>query len=163
MNNIESAAAALAARDNEMQDVFLALYGEQDDNEAYKAVLALAVNCATRIFNILRTMRKPGEGTTHRAIMDLMVGLNGNPFWSKHGAGLMPLLHTAGQAQSDYAILRAEKAAAPTITANDAILNESQLVSLEVFVMFAYLLGGHEFMTLRSLEIKRRLAPYFMD
>ena len=91
--------------------------------------------------------------------MDLMVHLNGNPFWAKHGPVLMPLLHSAMAAQADYATLLLEKGDNPNITKDDEVRAECKLVGLELFVMIAFLLSGPELSTFVSLSLKRQLAP----
>lgn len=161
-DNIAAAASKTTARNEELQQIFMDVYALEDANEKYKALQIVAVDCAQRLFNVLLSLRKPDYGLHHRAVLDLAVGLNGNAFWQQHGMVLMPLLHTAIQAQTDYISLAVEKQSNPTTTAHDKLYAESELVGLELFAMIAFLLGGSDLMAIRSLQIKRRLSPYLM-
>jgi hypothetical protein len=145
--------------DEEIRAILFDVYGH-GDNADYNSVVVVAIDCALRLYNVLMNIRRPGEGRNHRATMDLAVGLNGNLFWNKHGAVLMPIFHLALQAQADYAMLSVEKDAEPNITVFDGIRAESKLIGLEIFTMIAFLLGGHELLALKSVEIKKKLAPY---
>lgn len=119
----------------------------------------MAVDCGTRLFNILFAARNPTEGANYSAMMDLIVNLNSNAFWMKNGAVLMPILHCAMAAQSDYAVLLAEKSETPTITRDDEVRAQCKLAGLELFVMIAFLVSGQTLMATSALQLKRRLAP----
>lgn len=162
MNKVTEAASKLSARDDKLtsifNDVFLA---KTDTNPDYQATAGLAVDCALRLANVVLSARK-NEGVL-RGYMDLIVGLNGNPFWGKFSPILIHPLHSAMQAQADYALLRLEKSGDPNSTHSDELISEAKLAGLEIFTMILYCLGGHEMMALKSIELKKRLAAYFME
>jgi hypothetical protein len=163
-----------ANRENEIKIALLKLYDvtmepfpepksriELDAAER-NAVGILAVECAVKLFNALISVRKPNEGLGHKALMDFAVGLNDNLFWMKHAGRLMPLVHMALSAQTDFAILQYEKDKEPNIAAYDRIMYESELMGLEILVMIHYLLNGPDKTATKSLEIKRRMFQYLV-
>ena len=158
-NSMQIRLNAMVEEDQTIGKALMELYGH-GTNSDYNSVVEVAVDCALRLYNILMNVRKPGTGRNHRATMDLVVGLNGNIFWSKHGASLMPILHMTLQAQADYAMLSTEKDAEPNITVYDGIRAESKLIGVELFTTIAFCLGGHELLAVKSLDIKKKLAPY---
>jgi len=159
MNNLETIITGIVEEDQAIGKILLEVYGH-GTNAAYDSTVEVAVDCALRLYNVLMNVRKPGAGRTHRATMDLAVGLNGNPFWTKYGSALLPILHIALQAQADYAILSVEKDESPNITVYDGIRTESKLIGIELFTMIAFCLGGHELLAIKSLELKKKLSPY---
>jgi hypothetical protein len=163
MNNIENAVSRNTDREENVRAALLELYDSESQNKDYAAMAISAADVGVRLFNIIYAARNPNSGGTLKALLDLTVGLSGNLFWTKYGAGLMPLLHTSLQAQSDYAILALEKANNPTLTAHDDVRAESRLVALEMFVSIAYVLGGMEYMAIKSLEIKKRMAAFLTE
>lgn len=157
--DINTKLEGMLAEDEALRLILLDVYGH-GKNADYNSVVEVAIDCALRLYNVIMNVRRPGEGRNHRATMDLAVGLNGNLFWNKHGATLMPIFHLALQAQADYAMLSVEKDAEPNVTVFDGIRAESKLIGIELFTMIAFLLGGHELLAMKSLDIKKRLAPY---
>jgi hypothetical protein len=157
--DINTKLEGMLAEDEAVRTILFEVYGHGKSAD-YNSVVEVAIDCALRLYNVLMNVRRPGEGRNHRAIMDLAVGLNGNLFWNKHGATLMPIFHLTLQAQADYAMLSVEKDAEPNVTVFDGIRAESKLIGIELFTMIAFLLGGHELLAMKSLEIKKKLAPY---
>jgi hypothetical protein len=165
-DSIEAVVTKNAARVDQVRLILLVAYqfkGSKESEAAQAnpddAAKLFAADCGTRLFNVLYSARNPGAGVGYTALMDLMVHLNGNPFWAKHGPVLMPLLHSAMAAQADYATLLLEKGDNPNITKDDEVRAECKLVGLELFVMIAFLLSGPELSTFVSLSLKRQLAP----
>lgn len=150
--------------DNEIKDILTKQYKIDDPakTEPYRAIGLLVLDVSVKLMNVLRSMRFPDAGLGYRAVLDLTVGLNENQFWQKHAAVLVPLLHIAIQAQSDYAILLLDRAVNPKSSMFDGVRTESQLVGLEIFVMIGYLFGGQELITNSSINVKQALAPYLV-
>lgn len=161
MNSVIQMAQKQSGFEEEIRKQLTEAYAVKENNPDYQTLAAMAVDCGVRIYNILRSARK-NTGVL-AGYLDLVVGLNSNLYWQKHGAALLPLLHTALQAQADYGLLMMEKLDNPQATHSDGLITESQMVGIELFVTIAYTLGGQPFMALKSIEIKKRLAPYFMD
>lgn len=150
-------------RDEEIRKIFLDVFGFIDNGiqDVEKANIVFIADLGVQIFNVFYSLRNPKSGLGYRVVMDLTVNLNSNPVWVKHGPVLMPLLHAALQAQSDYALLSVEKSQNPNAIKDDEIRAQCKLSSLEIFSMLAFLQGGQVGMQMHSLELKRRLAPYF--
>jgi len=165
--SIESVVTSNMQRDEQVRKIMLeALQFTGDtagegaaNNTPDNAAKLLAADVAARLFNVLHAARNPSAGNSYPAMMDLMVNLNGNPFWAKHGPVLMPMFHAAMAAQADYATLLLEKSENPNRTTDDEIRAECKLVGLELFPMIAFLLAGPELSVFASLKLKRRLAP----
>lgn len=164
MNDITQEVTRHAAREEEIRKILMESFlVNEKSNADYRATGELAVDCGIRLFSVLLNLRKPNTGLNHRATMEMLVGLNGNPFWAQKGAWLMPLMHSAAQAQADYALFLLDKSSKPNVTANDELIAQCKFMCLEVFTALLYLLGGYELMAMKSIELKKRLAPYFMD
>lgn len=161
MTNIVEAANRMTDREEAVRQILLDEFNTfHVTNADYHAVSELAVDCGLKLLNVLLSARKPNGGGTHKALMDLTVGLGGNSFWRQNSSILLPLLHSALQAQLDYALLRQEAAANPNSTAFTGLISECELVGLEIFPAIGYLLAGYEQMAVKSLTLKKRLMPY---
>lgn len=160
--DIEAAMAVRLEKDDEIRGILNTafLVDKEDQNPAYKAIAIEASEMCGKLINVLLSLRKPGEHRNYSAVLDLTVGLSANPFWLKHAGTLMPLLHTAIQAQADYAFLMADKLAEPLNSADDPILHQTRLSIIEVPIMVCFILGGSELMAAMSLPLKRKLAQY---
>lgn len=164
MNNIVEIVNKQVTREEELKTIFNEAFDINDSQPAdYNAVAELAVDCALKLAIVIINIRKPKEGLNYLATVNLTVGLNGNPFWTKNQAGLVPLLISAVQAQADYALLMQEKLENPNSTYNDKLIAQSELMSVELFTRILYLLGGPEYLALKSLALKKRLAPYLIN
>lgn len=164
MKGVTSVVEANMQRSEHVRKVLLEEFGfagspDAEAATADDAAKLLAADVGSRLFNVLYAARNPDKGAGYSALMDLMVYLNGNPFWAKHGPVLMPLFHSAMAAQADYATLLLEKEANPNITKDDEIRAQCKYSGLELFPMIAFLLAGPELSVFKSLSIKRRLAP----
>lgn len=162
--SIEAVTTAHMHRDEQVRKILLEEYGFTGSPEAEAtnpddAAKLLAADVGARLFNVLHAARNPAAGNSYAALMDLMVNLNGNPFWAKHGPVLMPMFHAAMAAQADYATLLLEKSDNPNNTKDDEVRAQCKLAGLDLFPMIAFLLSGPELSVFKSLKLKRRLAP----
>ena len=150
-----------------LETIFLEEYeltkksGEEGFEPGYQAWGLAGADVAVRLARMFIGLKK--NSGMYEAICDLTFQLNTNDFWQKNASVRLPLVHAALNAHRDGAVLLAERTARDEYSSSDSLISAARAAPLEIFAVIAYLIGGPKLMTAKSLTLKQRLAPYFLQ
>lgn len=134
-----------------------------EDNPGYRAYAGYAVEVGVALANLILATKRPESSRGFRAISDLVFALNANEFWIKNAPVLVPVLTIVLNSHRDYVDMFTQRLQMSDYAKFDKMMSAADGVSLELFSMLLYLVGGPQLMTTESLALKKDLAPYFLD
>lgn len=153
-------------QDNALEEIFKKHFeldtDKHKENPGYMAWSSSAVSACVSISNLLLAVKSPESGRSFRGFCDLTYVLGANDFWSKNAGVLVPVLTVILNAQKDFVGMMVEQDQLNEYASYDTLLTGAQAVSLEIFSIILYLVGGPLLMSTASLPLKLDLAPYFL-
>lgn len=145
-----------------LEDIFLEEFGLIDEKQdaGYKAWATLGVDVSVRLARMFIGLKN--NTGLYETMCDLIYQLSTNDLWQKNASILIPVMHTALNAYRDGVALTTDRVARDEYSSSDALISAARVAPLEIFPVIAYIVGGPQLMTAKSLVLKQRLAPYFL-